>query len=71
MQFLESVFADRAVVVDGLHLEQAADGGEADRFERRQILQCPPDAEAGGIVDRGFGAQRPAFLVGDMLSKLA
>src|SRR6266404_3297511 len=39
LQLLESVFAERAVVADGLHLEQAAVGGETDGNRRLLEVQ--------------------------------
>ena len=60
---IESVFADGAIVRDGLDVEQTSVGLEADAAKRGQVAQVLADAEIAGVVDGGFGAQCPAFLV--------
>jgi hypothetical protein len=59
----ESVFADGAVVRDGLDAEQTSVGLKADRAQRGQVAQVLADPEIARIVDRRLGAQSPAFLV--------
>src|SRR5512132_2239896 len=54
--------ADR-VVVQALDAEQAPVGGEADLPQGGQVGQPFGQPEVAGVVDRGLGAQRPAFLV--------
>jgi hypothetical protein len=54
--------ADR-VVAESLDAEQASVGGEADLPQRGQVGQPFRDTEVAGVVDRGLGTQRRAFLV--------
>ena len=60
---IESVFADGAVVRDGLDVEQTSVGLEADGAKRGQVAQVLADSEIAGVVDGGLGTQCPAFLV--------
>ena len=59
----ESVFADGAVVRDGLDVEQSSVGLEADSAQRGQVAQVLADTEIARVVDGGLGTQCPAFLV--------
>ena len=60
---IESVFADGAVVRDGLDVEQTSVGLEADAAKRGQVAQVLADTEIARVVDGGLGTQCPAFLV--------
>ena len=46
-----------------LDLQHAPVGGEADLAQPGQVVQPTPDAEVVGVVDGGFGPQRPALFV--------
>jgi len=50
-------------VAQALDLDEPAIGGKADLAQLGQIAQAPTDAEVVAVVDGGFGAQRPMFLV--------
>jgi len=49
------------VVAEALDAEQAPVGGEADLPQGGQVRQPFGQPEVAGVVDRGLGAQRPAF----------
>jgi len=52
--------ADR-VVAEALDAEQAPVGGEAELPQCGQVGQPFGEPEIAGVVDRGLGAQGPAF----------
>ena len=62
-EFGECLSAADGVVADALDAEQASVGGEADLPQSGQVGQPFGQPEVAGVVDRGFGAQCPAFLV--------
>ena len=59
---IESVFADAAIVRDGLDVEQSSVGLKADGAKRGQVREVLADTEIPGVVDRGPRTQGPAFL---------
>jgi hypothetical protein len=60
-QLGERLGAVDRVVVQALDAEQAPVGGEADLPQGGQIGQPFRQPELAGVVDRGLGAQCPAF----------
>ena len=52
-------------MADALDAEQAPVGGKADLPQSGQVEVCQPfgHPEVAGVVYRGLGPQRPAFLV--------
>ena len=58
-----SVLAEDAVVAHALHLDEPAIGGKADLAQLGEVGQVLADPEVIGVIDRGFGAQGPIFLV--------
>ena len=60
---LEGGFGEHAVVAETLDVEQAAIGGKADLAQSGQVDQAPADGEVAGVIDRGLGPQRAAFLM--------
>jgi hypothetical protein len=56
--------ADR-VVAEAPGAQEAPVGGEADLPQGGQVRQPFGQPEVAGVVDRGLGPQRPAFLVCD------
>jgi hypothetical protein len=59
---IEHPLGQEAVLGDGLDIQQSAVGGEADGPQGGQVVEIPSDAKVVGVVDRGLGAQGPAFL---------
>jgi hypothetical protein len=60
---METIFAERAVVAESLNVEQTSVGVKADLPQCGQMVQLAADGEIVGVIDRGFGAERSAFLV--------
>ena len=61
---LEGIFGQHAVVTEAFDIKQRPIGRKADLAQLLEILQALADAEVIGIVDGGFGAQRPGLLCG-------
>ena len=59
---IEHPFGQEAVLADGLDLEQPTVGGKADGPQGGQVGEVPSEPEVAGVIDRGLGAQGPAFL---------
>lgn len=59
----ESIFAEDAIVAQALDFDQSAVGGKADLAQLWKVVQTSADSEVVSIVDGGFGAQGPIFLV--------
>jgi len=75
-ELIEHPFGQGTVLAEGLDLEQTAVGVEADGPQGGQIDEAASDAEVVGVVDRGLGAQGPAFLevlldLGEFVADLA
>ena len=63
LEFFKGRAADLAVMAEFLHLQYPAIGREANLPQFRQVLDAPAHPEIVGIIDRGFGPQRPTLLV--------
>jgi len=63
LELIKRLGADVAVVGELFDLQHAAVGGEANLAQGRQVFEASAHPEVVGVVDRGFGPQRPAFLV--------
>src|SRR6266498_3990771 len=63
LHVLEGRFADKAVVIDALDVEQTSVGGKADLAQLVEIFDASADAEVAGVVDRRLGSKRLSLLV--------
>jgi len=63
LEFGKRLAADMAVVRHLLDLQHPAVGGKANLAQGGQVFEEAAHPEVIGVVDRGFGSQRPTFFM--------